>query len=38
MDDDNRLIIYKYDLKEGMGVTYDEYLANLRARGFEIIE
>ena len=38
MDDDNRLIIYKYEIKDGMGVTYDEYLANLRSRGFEIIE
>ena len=37
-DKDMRLIIFKQDIKKGMGVTYDEHLANLEFRGFEIIK
>ncbi len=37
-DDDYRLIIFKQEIEDGRGVAFDEYLADLRFRGFEIIE
>ena len=37
-DDDLRLIIFRQEVENGMGVTYDQYLADLEFRGFEIIK
>ena len=37
-DDDLRLIIFRQEVEIGMGVTYDQYLADLEFRGFEIIK
>lgn len=37
-DDDNRLIIFRQDVENGKGIAYEEYLAEVEFRGFEIIK